>query len=130
MMINAKSIPYWSTGWIDPCGWMIWKISLVSHIMHVAESITIIEYRFELLPYIKRMFRIPNRTSDKEKNTLIALTATISSVAVGSIYEYHFHTLGTEKCQIPKPIEAVLPKVTKIFAIKLKFRLQKFINQM
>ena len=66
---------------------------------------------------MKRMFIIPNSTKDKEKNTLIARTARMSSVAEGSIYEYHFHTLGTEKCHNPNVMEAVLPTVTRILII-------------
>jgi hypothetical protein len=63
---------------------------------------------------------IPNNTKDKEKKTFIALTARTNSVALASIYEYHFHTLGTKKCHIPKPIEALLPIVTKTLASRFK----------
>jgi len=59
------------------------------------------------------MFIRPNKTKDKEKNALIALIAATNSVALVSMYEYHFHALGTKKCHIPKPMEATLPKVTK-----------------
>jgi len=38
----------------------------------------------------------------------------ISSLALGSIKEYHFHALGTKKCHIPKPTEALLPIITNI----------------
>jgi hypothetical protein len=31
-----------------------------------------------------------------------------------SIYEYHSQVLGKKKCQNPKPIEALLPGITKI----------------
>jgi hypothetical protein len=64
------------------------------------------------------MFTMPNNTSDKEKNALIARTATINSVALASIYEYHFHALGTKKCHTPKPMEALLPIITNIFTSK------------
>jgi hypothetical protein len=30
------------------------------------------------------------------------------------IYEYQFQALGTKKCHIPKPIEALLPIITNI----------------
>jgi len=61
------------------------------------------------------MFTIPNNNRDREKNALIALIAAINSVAVLSMYVYQFHALGTKKCQIPKPIEALLPIITNIF---------------
>jgi len=57
---------------------------------------------------------MPNNTKDKEKNALIARTAATSSVALTSMYEYHFQASGTKKCHIPKPIEALLPIITKI----------------
>jgi hypothetical protein len=82
--------------------------------MLVVTSITMIEYRFDLSPKMKRIFIMPNKTRDKEKNTLIALTAATNSVALASIYEFHFHALGTKKCHIPNPTEARLPKVTRI----------------
>ena len=63
---------------------------------------------------------MPNNTKDKEKNTFIARTATTNSVALMSIYEYHFHASGTKKCHIPKPIEALLPIVTKTLASRFK----------
>jgi hypothetical protein len=63
---------------------------------------------------------IPNNTKDKEKNTFIARTATTNSVALMSIYEYHFHASGTKKCHIPKPIEALLPIVTKTLPSRFK----------
>ncbi len=66
------------------------------------------------------MFTTPNNTKAKEKNTLIARTAATSSVALTSIYEYHFYISGTKKCQIPKPIEAKLPLNTKILTSKSK----------
>jgi hypothetical protein len=69
-----------------------------------------------LSPYIKSKFTIPNNTKDKEKNTFIVRTATTNSVALISMHEYHFHALGTKKCNIPKPMEALLPIVTKILA--------------
>jgi hypothetical protein len=56
---------------------------------------------------------MPNNTKDKEKNALIARTAAINSVARLSIYKYHFHAVGTKKCHIPKPMETLLPIVTK-----------------
>jgi hypothetical protein len=43
----------------------------------------------------------------------MARTAATNSVALISIYEYHFQALGTKKCHIPKPIEALLPIATK-----------------
>jgi hypothetical protein len=61
------------------------------------------------------MFTMPNSTKDREKNALIARTAATNSVALLSIKEYHFQTLGTKKCHIPKPIEALLPNITKLF---------------
>jgi hypothetical protein len=79
-----------------------------------------IEYLFDLFPYINSKFTIPNNTKDKEKNAFIALTATTNSVALISMYEYHFHALGTKKCHIPKTIEALLPIVTKILASRFK----------
>lgn len=57
---------------------------------------------------------MPNNTREREKKALIALIAAINSVAALSIYEYQFHALGTKKCQIPKPIDALLPIITKI----------------
>ena len=36
------------------------------------------------------------------------------------MYEYHFHALGTKKCHIPKPIEALLPIVTKTLTSRFK----------
>jgi DNA/RNA-binding domain of Phe-tRNA-synthetase-like protein len=60
------------------------------------------------------MFTMPNNTKDKEKNALIARTAATNSVALLSIYEYHFQALGTKKCHIPKPMEALLPIIPKI----------------
>ena len=61
---------------------------------------------------------MPNNTREREKNALIALIAAINSVALLSIYEYQFHALGTKKCQIPKPIEALLPIITMILTSK------------
>jgi hypothetical protein len=55
---------------------------------------------------------MPNNTRDKEKNALIARTAATNSVALLSIYEYHFQAMGSKKCHIPKPIEALLPIIT------------------
>jgi hypothetical protein len=43
----------------------------------------------------------------------MARTAANNSVALMSIYEYHFHAFGIKKCHIPKPIEALLPIVIK-----------------
>jgi hypothetical protein len=60
------------------------------------------------------MLTMPNNTKDKEKNALIARTAATSSVALISMYEYHFQALGTKKCHIPKPTEAQLPVITNI----------------
>jgi DNA/RNA-binding domain of Phe-tRNA-synthetase-like protein len=67
------------------------------------------------------MFTIPNNTRDKEKNTLIARTAATNSVALISIYEYQFHALGTKKCHIPKPIEALLQIITNILTGRFIF---------
>jgi hypothetical protein len=64
------------------------------------------------------MFTMPNNTRDKEKNTLIARTAATNSVALLSMYENHFQALGTKKCHIPKPMEALLPTITNIRAGK------------
>jgi hypothetical protein len=64
------------------------------------------------------MFTMPNKTKDKEKNALIARTAATNSVALISICEYHFQVLGTKKCHIPKPMEALLPIITNIFTGK------------
>lgn len=69
---------------------------------------------------MKRIFTTPNNTRDNEKNALMARTATTSSVALTSIYEYHFHISGTKKCHIPKPIEAALPTITKILTSRFK----------
>jgi len=66
------------------------------------------------------MLTIPNNTKDKEKNAFMARTARTNSVALISIYEYHFHALGTKKCHIPKPIEALLPIITKILTRRFK----------
>jgi hypothetical protein len=63
---------------------------------------------------------MPNNTRDNEKNTLIALTASISSFALISIYEYQFHSLGTKRCHNPKPIEEILPIITNEFASLFK----------
>jgi hypothetical protein len=60
------------------------------------------------------IFTIPNNTRDNEKNTLIARTPNTNSAALASIYEYQFQAVGTKKCQIPKPIEAVMPMATRI----------------
>jgi hypothetical protein len=64
------------------------------------------------------MFTMPNNTKDKEKNALIARTAATNSVALASIYEYHFHALGTKKCHTPKPMEVLLPIITNTFTSK------------
>jgi hypothetical protein len=61
------------------------------------------------------MLAVPSKTSNNEKKMLIARTAITSSVAVLSIYEYHFQIPGTKKCHIPKPIEMMLPKVVSVF---------------
>ena len=58
------------------------------------------------------MLTMPNNTKDKEKNALMARTAATNSVALTSIYEYHFQAWGTEKCHIPKSMEAQLPIIT------------------
>jgi len=68
---------------------------------------------------------IPSKTSNREKNMLMALTARMSSVAVGSIYEYQFQMAGTKKCQSPNPIEIALPAVTSAFIIEF-FKVQIF----
>ncbi|MCX6641763.1 MAG: hypothetical protein NTV15_00040, partial [Candidatus Bathyarchaeota archaeon] len=62
----------------------------MSHRIHVAASITVIEYLFDCSPYMNNIFTIPNNNRDKEKNTLIARIATTSSVAFTSRYEYQF----------------------------------------
>jgi hypothetical protein len=61
------------------------------------------------------MLAVPSKTSNNEKNTLIARTAITSSVAFLSIYEYQFQMPGIKKCHIPKPIEIMLPIVVRIF---------------
>ena len=73
------------------------------------------------------MFTTPNKTKAKEKNTLIARTAATSSVALTSIYEYHFQIWGTKKCQIPKPIRPKLPLNTKILTSRSKVTPQSFL---
>ena len=73
------------------------------------------------------MFTTPNNTKAKEKNTLIARTAATNSIALTSMYQYHFQISGTKKCQIPKPIEAKLPLITKIFASRSKVTPQSFL---
>jgi hypothetical protein len=60
------------------------------------------------------MFTTPNNTKHKEKNTFIFRTAIISSVALGSMYEYQFQILGTKKCHNPKQIVIILPAVVRI----------------
>jgi hypothetical protein len=64
---------------------------------------------------------IPNNASDNEKKKFIALTAITSSVAVLSMYEYQFQILGTKKCQMPKPIETILPKVVSMVTVNFIF---------
>jgi hypothetical protein len=46
------------------------------------------------------------------------LTATTSSVAPGSMYEYQFQMRGTKKCHNPKPIVTALPAVIRILPSK------------
>jgi hypothetical protein len=58
---------------------------LLSHKIQVAANKAIIEYRFALQPKMNLRYNTPNTTRDKEKNTLIARTATINFVAVGWI---------------------------------------------
>ena len=87
--------------------------------MDVAPKTTINEYLFELFPNINNRFIDPNRTRVREKKVFIAFTAIINSVARSSMWEYHFHILGTKKCQIPKPIEAALPVAINILASRL-----------
>lgn len=98
--------------------------------MHVATSMMTIEYLLDLVPYMNNMSTAPNNIKDREKNTLIALTAIISSVALTSIYEYQFHNLGTKKCQTPNPIDRLLPTITRTLAsmvmtMPLKYRLDR-----
>ena len=57
-----------------------------------------------------------------QKNACIIRTAATNSVALLSIYEYQFHALGTKKCHIPKPIEALLPIITNILTSKFIVR--------
>jgi hypothetical protein len=92
----------------------------VIHRMHVAASMTIMENLFALSPQTNKTFKMPNKTKHREKKVLIARIATTNSVALASMYEYHFHALGTKKCHIPKPIETILPTVTKILASRFK----------
>jgi hypothetical protein len=82
------------------------------------------------------MFTMPNKTKDKEKNALIARTAATNSVALISICEYHFQVLGTKKCHISKPMEALLPIITRSYlkngklALKPKLGANEWILQM
>jgi hypothetical protein len=92
----------------------------VIHRMHVAASMTIMENLFALSPQTNKTFTMPNKTKHREKKVLIARIATTNSVALASMYEYQFHALGTKKCHIPKPIETVLPTVTKTLASRFK----------
>ena len=87
--------------------------------MHVENKTTKIEYLEKGFPYTSKIFIKPNKTNANEKNTLIALTAIINSVASGLIYEYQFQFFGTKKCQIPNPIEILLPIDINNFTIKL-----------
>jgi hypothetical protein len=66
------------------------------------------------------IFAIPIKAKDNEKKIFVALIANTSSVALGSMYEYHFHKLGTKKCHIPNPIEILLPIVTKTLTSRFK----------
>lgn len=84
-MINADSIPYWRIGLMVPCGKIICITNLVSHNIHVAESNTMTENRFDLSLQINNMFKIPKSTKDKEKKTFIARMAVTNSVALLSI---------------------------------------------
>ena len=89
------------------------------------ESITIVENLSGIFLNTSNILAIPSKTSNSEKNMLIARTARMSSYAVLSKYEYQFQMAGTKKCQIPKPIEIALPTVTSVF-IKEFFKVQAF----
>lgn len=89
------------------------------------ESITIAENLSCSFLNTNSILAIPSKTSNKEKNIFIARTAITSSVASGTIYEYQFHIYGTKKCQIPNPIEIILPIVTSIFT-KEFFKVQGY----
>jgi hypothetical protein len=79
------------------------------------ESMTIVENLSSCFLNTIIMLAVPSKTSNNEKNTLIARTAITSSVAFLSIYEYQFQMPGIKKCHIPKPIEIMLPIVVRIF---------------
>ena len=98
-----------------PCGNIICNNTLEAHSRHVATNTTITEYFEYFSAYISKIFIIPNRIKESEKNMLIALIATTNSVAEESIYEYHFQVVGTKKCHIPNPIDIILPNETSIF---------------
>lgn len=89
------------------------------------ESITAVENLSGIFLNTVNILAIPSKTSNSEKNRLMALTARTSSVAVGSIYEYQFQMAGTKKCQSPNPIEITLPAVTRVL-IKDFFKVQIF----
>ena len=79
------------------------------------ESNTIVENLSIGFLNTNNMLAIPIKISNSEKKMFIALTAMTSSVAALSKYEYQFQIHGTKKCQIPNPIETILPKVVSIF---------------
>lgn len=89
------------------------------------ESITIVENLSGIFLNTSNILAIPSKTSNREKNMLMARTARMSSGAVLSKYEYQFQMAGIKKCQIPKPIEITLPTVTSVF-IKEFFKVQAF----
>jgi len=94
-------------------------IILDNHNKTVAERTTIAASLDALGMKARNRFMLPNRISDNEKKRLIALTAKTNSVALGSIYEYQSHILGTNKCHIPNPIESELPIVTSNLFISM-----------
>jgi NAD/NADP transhydrogenase alpha subunit len=81
------------------------------------ESMTIVENLSRSFLNTVTMLAVPSKTSNNEKNMLIARTAITSSIAVLSMYEYQFQMPGIKKCQIPKPIEMMLAKVVSVFII-------------
>ena len=89
------------------------------------ESITTVENLSGIFLNTIKILAIPSKTSNSEKNKLMALTARTSSVAVGSIYEYQFQMAGTKKCHSPNPIEIILPVVTRVL-IKEFFKVKIF----
>jgi hypothetical protein len=78
------------------------------------ESITILENLSCNFLNTSSIFATPSNISNNEKMKLIALIAITSSVVSGTIYEYQFQIFGIKKCQIPNPIEMVLPITVRI----------------